>query len=584
MSFQTPITVYQAIDNITNNRYLLPAIQREFIWPHEKIEWLFDSIMRDYPISSFLFWQVESNTKKNYKFYKFLSEYRERFKTHNEEITTAGLNDFSAILDGQQRLTSLYIGLKGSFAYKIGGLWWDNTEYAIPTRSLYLNIQNPLKDEEDGRIYEFKFLMENEYRKESLKWFKVGEILEYPNIGKFIKLLDDEKYKNNTFAIDTLSKLQEVIFSKTIINYFLEKEQNIDKALNIFIRINSGGEPLNFSDILMSIAVANWKEKDAKKVINNLVDEIFDKGFLIKKDFVLKTFLLLYSNDIRFKVANFSKENAEEFEKKWDKIYKSIHIGFDLIKSFGFIDSWLTSKNAILPIIYYIYHKNYDDSFITSVLFSEERKIIKKWLHIVLVKRIFGAQSDQILSKIRNVFTSDFKKLYIDDSIVKFPFSKIQESLKGTSKDISFDDDFIDRLLIIQKDDNITFSILALLYPNLDYKNGNFHKDHLHPFSFFNIEKLKEYNIGEDLHSFYLNYENFNSILNMQLLDANENKSKQDKSLEEWVGIECKKQNVSLEKLCENHVFPDKIDFKDFCDFIKLRKILLKEKLKELII
>ena len=136
-----------------------------------------------------------------------------------------------------------------------------------------------------------------------------------------------------------------------------------------------------------------------KKVINNLVDEIFDKGFLIKKDFVLKTFLLLYSNDIRFKVANFSKENAEEFEKKWDKIYKSIHIGFDLIKSFGFIDSWLTSKNAILPIIYYIYHKNYDDSFITSVLFSEERKIIKKWLHIVLVKRIFGAQSDQILSK-----------------------------------------------------------------------------------------------------------------------------------------------------------------------------------------
>jgi uncharacterized protein with ParB-like and HNH nuclease domain len=60
MSFQTPITIAEALDNIENQRYLLPAIQREFEWPHYKIEWLFDSLMRGYPISSFLFWNVES--------------------------------------------------------------------------------------------------------------------------------------------------------------------------------------------------------------------------------------------------------------------------------------------------------------------------------------------------------------------------------------------------------------------------------------------------------------------------------------------------------------------------------------------
>ena len=75
MSFQTPITIKQAIDNIENNRFLLPAIQREFIWSSKKIEWLFDSIMRNYPISSFLFWKVQGETKKGYKFYKFISEY-----------------------------------------------------------------------------------------------------------------------------------------------------------------------------------------------------------------------------------------------------------------------------------------------------------------------------------------------------------------------------------------------------------------------------------------------------------------------------------------------------------------------------
>ena len=107
MSFQTPITISEAIENIDSNKYLLPSIQREFEWKHEKIEWLFDSIMRNYPISSFLFWRVEGDTRQSYKFYKFLRTFREEFATHNEEINTDGLNDFTAVLDGQQRLTSL---------------------------------------------------------------------------------------------------------------------------------------------------------------------------------------------------------------------------------------------------------------------------------------------------------------------------------------------------------------------------------------------------------------------------------------------------------------------------------------------
>ncbi|MDX8392567.1 MAG: DUF262 domain-containing protein, partial [Mariprofundaceae bacterium] len=103
MSFQTPITIAEAIRNIEQNRYLLPAIQREFRWKHEKIEWLFDSIMRNYPISSFLFWRVEGETKGKFKFYKFIREFRKRYKTNNEEFNTQGHNDFTAVLDGQQR-------------------------------------------------------------------------------------------------------------------------------------------------------------------------------------------------------------------------------------------------------------------------------------------------------------------------------------------------------------------------------------------------------------------------------------------------------------------------------------------------
>jgi len=150
------------LSSYENNKFLLPAIQREFVWSHSKIEWLFDSIMRNYPISSFLFWQVEGETKKGYRFYQFINEYREYYKVHNKEISTDGITDFKAVLDGQQRLTSIYIGLKGSYGYKTYRKKWENTQHSIPTRHLYLNISNELKDEEDGRVYEFKFLKKDD--------------------------------------------------------------------------------------------------------------------------------------------------------------------------------------------------------------------------------------------------------------------------------------------------------------------------------------------------------------------------------------------------------------------------------------
>lgn len=96
MSFQMPITIREAIENIDSENYLLPAIQREFEWDTDRIEWLFDSLMRDYPISSFLFWNVEGRNISDYHFYKFLREYRERYKIHNENanVDGSGLDPF----------------------------------------------------------------------------------------------------------------------------------------------------------------------------------------------------------------------------------------------------------------------------------------------------------------------------------------------------------------------------------------------------------------------------------------------------------------------------------------------------------
>jgi len=583
MSFQTPITLAHAIEDIDSNRLLLPAIQREFVWDNTQIEWLFDSIMRLYPIGSFLFWQVEGDTKHQYKFYTFLKNYRERYQTHNEEYDTSGVNDFKAVLDGQQRLAAIYIGLKGSYAYKLPRLWWDNTEYSIPTRHLYLNIIDKLENEEDGRIYDFQFLTEDEYYSEEDKWFKVGDILKLRNIFEFNKFLDKNNYKENQFTYEALSRLQESIHTDRIINFFLEREQNLDKALNIFIRINSGGEPLNFSDLLMSIAIANWSRLDARKEINKLTDEIRDKGFFISKDLILKIFLVLYNNDIKFKVTNFTKDNVKLLEEKWESIKMAVHSTFDLIKSYGFTDNTLTSKNAIIPIIYYLYHKNIYLEFSKKKGYEKDRGIIKKWLHIVLIKRIFGGQADSILSKIRSVFTDNVSKnKIVSSAMTQFPNDLIVKSLKGTTKDMTFDNDYIENLLLTQKDDHLCFSILAVLYPHLDYKNGNFHKDHIFAESLFKTKKLRSMGIESDKLDFYLDRANYNSILNLQLLDGNENKSKQDNDLGEWVRKESERKGLTVGEFCDRHLIAEIFDISKFELFIKARKTMLKNILANL--
>src|SRR5947209_5625073 len=125
MAFERPITVKEAIENVHAKHYLLPAIQREVVWGCDQIERLFDSLMRDYPIGSFLFWYVQRTNTSNYQFYEFMRDYSDWDNYHNAKASVTGQDDITGVLDGQQRLTSLYLGLRGSYAYKEPRKRWD---------------------------------------------------------------------------------------------------------------------------------------------------------------------------------------------------------------------------------------------------------------------------------------------------------------------------------------------------------------------------------------------------------------------------------------------------------------------------
>ena len=112
MSTFQNISIREALQNIESGHYLLPAFQREFVWKHTQIEMLFDSLMRGYPINSMLFWKLPENADDKYKFYRFIKTFVENHKTKNEMHSTSLYRGDFAVLDGQQRLTALYIGLR----------------------------------------------------------------------------------------------------------------------------------------------------------------------------------------------------------------------------------------------------------------------------------------------------------------------------------------------------------------------------------------------------------------------------------------------------------------------------------------
>ncbi|WP_340387411.1 hypothetical protein [Paenibacillus sp. FSL E2-0151] len=164
-----------------------------------------------------------------------------------------------------------------------------------------------------------------------------------PDIFKFITANNITEI----FASEFLMMLFQQVIMSPVIHFFMEKGDELDKVLNIFIRVNSSGTQLTNSDLLLSIATAQWENEDARDRIAELVDEIneYGDGFNFDKGIVLKSCLVLCDlSDISFKVDNFNNANMKKIEEEWDNIEQSIRITVKLFASFGFNSKSLTAR------------------------------------------------------------------------------------------------------------------------------------------------------------------------------------------------------------------------------------------------
>ncbi|GAA8320274.1 hypothetical protein HpBT192_12370 [Helicobacter pylori] len=364
----------------------------------KKIEQLFDSILRGYPIGSFLFWKLqkediaksdEQDEKKlNFQLYQFITNYDER-KPHNEKIYIEQItrDELCIVLDGQQRLTSLCIGLKGTRTLKKERAKNDNPN-AYEEKRLYLNLKHQPNMDNPEDNYQFEFHAKVPINNKDHFWFKVGDILELESgVLNYVQKHQEHDLKEN--ELNLLEKLKDAFHTKQLISFFEEKEKNLNKVLNIFIRVNSGGEKLSYPDLLMSILTASFSS-DIRKKMNELVDALKDKGFPnVEQDQVLKTCLLLIGKDTTFELKNFNKNNVKKIEKNWEKITESIYNAAKLLETFGYAGH-LGSAYILSSLAYFYFLKQKMDK-------NDEEQALK-FVRNAQIMGYFGGSTDTKLS------------------------------------------------------------------------------------------------------------------------------------------------------------------------------------------
>lgn len=575
------MTIAQAMERINENAFYLPAIQRKFVWDPERIERLFDSLMRDYPIGTFLFWKIKEERRNDYKFYQFIKDFHARDSLRNIPAASprVGDRDILGVLDGQQRLTSMYVALQGSYTSKKKYARAAKDE-AYQRMQLYVNVlhspETPDEDAENDQtgasLFQFRFLSEKDAGAVApgQYWYRVRDLLQYRNPGAMIASLEDVKRKYPTIAADLavqgstlLISLWSKLMQTEIISYFEVSADSLDDIVDIFVRVNSAGMQLSRTDLMFSTIVASWEE--GRESIDDLIARLNQKGtgFAFDTDFVMRSCLVLLDLPVLFKVASFRTENVTRIRENWDAIAEALAAAVDVIASLGFSGETLTAKTVIIPLAYHLYHGGDAEASLEAM---------RQFVLRSLLKKVFSSKTDQALTLIREQFRDSLRVTRA------LPVADVLALRLPEGRTLRVSEDDLSEMLDSAKGRE-AFIILAAVYSHLRFDQVQFHQDHLHPYSQFTKAKLAKLGVSEDRIAQW--QADRDKLPNLQLLEGSENQSKSATPLAEWVGRMA--PGAAERFLASNHIPVDvSLALKDFDTFFAARRERLRQQLAQM--
>lgn len=554
------ITIYEALEHIKSGRYVMPAFQRQYVWSMEQIEKLWDSILLDYPIATFLFWHVDDdNVSWDTYFCNFLSsvtfDSRKQADSVNYELSSIDvkLTD-TAVLDGQQRLTSLYLSLFGDAFIRQKHARKKNGGGIVTKLLIELNKNKLTVDEEEYNSKKFDIKFSEKVGKLSPTQFEIRKILDskFQDDATRDKAIEEaiSNVPNDSkeYARDILNKLYNKIFVEKLVRYTEIKDMKQDDALEMFVRFNSGGKALRKSEITMSILEAYWPS--AKTEFGKLLVDSY-AGF--GSDFIIRAALMLYGDVIK---SNINKQIAEELKNNWSYFKKTLKNLETFLKEMKIeVSRFSSSWNVLLPIIYFMYY---------NPEYANNKDAIKAYLIRAILFTYFQSGTTSKLQQMKS-------------NINEFDYEITLEMLDQMN-DLRVTDSKIEDILNSEKGSRVAGE--ALYYLSLDWINKNFkyEQDHLHPGDRFDGSKP----VSVSMENWRRWRGNRNRLPNLQLLEGRSNGSKNDMPLIDYYNDMNDEQKAEF---CKDALIPDgvSLELENFEEFYEKRKVLLTAKIRQLL-
>jgi Protein of unknown function DUF262 len=556
-----------------NNTYFLPALQREFVWTSEQICTLFDSVMRRYPVSSFLLWQPPPEARDDVEAYEFLSAVQE--SRNRARLTRIPANrDVTFVLDGQQRLTAFLVGLQGNYQERKAKSGKGARTYVA--KRLYLDLlhDGTAPDAEGDVYHHFEFfdyapslLQRNSY------WFEVGRILRVVSASDVEQLIerqtkairDIRPLTTNQAAIvgHNVHRLYESVWVDEPISYHTETDPDPERILEIFIRANSGGTKLDKSDLLLSTLTLYWRSENAREEINAFLVDLNTKLTRkndLDKDFIMKSCLALLNLPIAYRVTSFNKDTCTRIRDRWEDIQSALRRAVDAANAFGIDENNLTSSNALIPLAFYLFQNPQFTLRGESAREVQNAGRSRVWLLSALLNRVLSGSSDSMLTRLREV-------LQLQGSPAgDFPLAQLDEAVRSAGRISASSQDSVENILSTSYGDDTCFLALSLLYDERNWGTIDYQIDHL-----FARDQFKSRNIREELRELR------DDFANLALVIGAENAGKQDVPLDEWL------KTRSAEYLRRHFIPSDSAlwHFERFEDFLVERRKLLRTRLQQ---
>lgn len=584
------------VNKIEQGTLILPAIQRGYVWDEKRICDLFDSLMRDYPVGSFLFWEMTEKDFNEFTFHHFLKEVDKTSTTPVESTPVDKYeNNMVAVLDGQQRLTSLYIGLKGSYTSRVKKEFKDENGQN-PERFLCLNLLSDISADND-ESFEFQFLSKTQIdnsrleKSEEVYWYKVSDIFDFVDSRQdpweyCAELFEAYPTRLTSRAQRNLGKLINVVFQDATLSCFPAKKKSLNEVARIFERVNNNGVVLTGADLMLSMASAT-KKTDMQKEINDAlkrIKEFTEKPFRCDREFVLTAALMaIDSPTIASKrKESYSTKNIEKIIENWDRIIDSICQALYFLEKLGFQINKL-KKVYVYPVALYFYHAQLDgekQAFGSNPVAQQNREKIRLWILTAQAKKLFAEGSGVTILAIRKIMNEEREsgnKVFPLEALCSDKISRDMKITRDTIEDI------------LSSDYTKALPWLMVIGGSSYDKDVEFHEDHIWPKSVMRDSKkikkvYKEY-ANEDISDEDLRFyqDNYNTLVNLQPLNYMDNSGKGDKLFDVWLnGNFTNLQEVEAYKHRQYIPQLEDYGFHNFKAFIKERKKLLRKRLIDL--